>query len=307
MGEVKYMLVSDIHLNYPALDRLIQDLKVELREHRDLKVIFVGDFIDGVKDYEGSMECMFGKLNRLQDSFPNRVIYLYGNHDYAFVDYITKTGTKNTYLHEWVGIGGYSSMRKMGLNMGQVFEETSKWVLGSKIDYLNSMGLVNLLDFYQNRLQHFYIDKTILAIHAGLDLKDLHDKGWSSESVSEIIRPFLSGDQHTCEHLWYRGEFFNKNYSENVVNLKDKVVVVGHTPVFTINWNDKKSNKVVKIKHEKIGLTKYLIDSGSNSGSSLGCITVLNLDENGKFINYKQYKDTGKVLNKRKLTEVIKG
>ncbi|MDR1576783.1 MAG: serine/threonine protein phosphatase [Deltaproteobacteria bacterium] len=83
MEEPRIFAVGDIHGCRLKLDRLLA--KIDWRPENQEKLIFLGDYIDRGPDSFGVVETVLG----LQSLHPQEIIFLKGNHEQMFTNFIT--------------------------------------------------------------------------------------------------------------------------------------------------------------------------------------------------------------------------
>lgn len=128
---MRTIAIGDIHGGFKALEQLIK--KIDLRE--DDLLIFLGDYIDGWSESYEVIEFLISLQQKRIENNLTAPIYLRGNHDELFLNYLT-TKEQNDM---WLFHGGQSTVESYQNRSEEDFEKH--------------------LDFFKNSLYNYYIDE----------------------------------------------------------------------------------------------------------------------------------------------------
>ncbi|GAK92675.1 serine/threonine protein phosphatase [Nonlabens ulvanivorans] len=137
---MRTIAIGDIHGGYKALEQLLD--KIDLQD-RDL-LIFLGDYIDGWSQSFEVIEFLISlKRKRIQNN-QTAPIYLRGNHDELFLNYLKTKAQNSMWLHH----GGQSTIDSYKNRSTKDFERH--------------------VEFFEKGLKNYYIDKSNNGFfHAG--------------------------------------------------------------------------------------------------------------------------------------------
>ncbi|WP_400164146.1 metallophosphoesterase family protein [Brevibacillus sp. TJ4] len=199
--------VSDIHGQYLALQKALREVSFSPESGDQLYVL--GDLVDrGPHSREVLLE-----LLGMQQSYPNQVILLKGNHEQMLQDWLLRQGNPEMYLRF---NGGDATIRSLlhdhplrraflsSMPSGEVQEEARNLILARYPQLLSALSSLPLyVDLPHGRSNGA---PPVLLVHAG-------------------IRPGLPlNRQKPDDLLWIREPFYNHYNGE-------LGVVFGHTPV----------------------------------------------------------------------------
>lgn len=245
-----YLVIADIHANYQALQKLTD---LDVMTHEDLTIVFIGDYLDGLTLTERATIKTLTFIKDLQEKRKN-VYVLLGNHDTPIVK-IFKNEKLNKRIYNqvfnWIFlIGGLATLN----NVDNKFKENNLHLL-SDPNYKNLQIIYqyirsNIIEpnfeiFEWLSKQPLYLKfDNLLFSHAGLKLNK-----------------YLK-DQTEMDLTWTRDEFFSpKLYNiRPLPYYKDKTIILGHTPVQTLNFGNITGEPV-----NLINPNTWLIDGSSNS------------------------------------------
>ncbi|MEC9368440.1 MAG: metallophosphoesterase family protein [Pseudomonadota bacterium] len=181
-GAVIYAL-SDIHGRADLLAELLGRIDTDARGTGadDLRLVFLGDYVDRGPDSRGVIELL---LSGLPDSFS--VTCLMGNHERMLLDFLDGDD-----MEHWMSNGAEATVESYGIDAGDIH-----WAEGRAEDCRKEFTRLlptahrNFLD----GLQHWHAAGGYHFVHAGvrpgvpLDQQDSHDMLW-------IRSPFLHSDK----------------------------------------------------------------------------------------------------------------
>lgn len=238
-----FVAISDFHgLDYP-LDKVLQHY---INEYGCVYIL--GDAIDRGEDLEGSggLELLL-KIKDLTQKFPNRVVYLPGNHDEFLIGYAKNKG--ENYERNLLSNGG----RKTIEDLERLYSKDKK-----KYDELLSwLGKCPI-----QRVHHYQGKKYVLA-HA-LFNQALYDYNpyyclddYFMENPNSKVR------RMAFDSMWYRKER-DGLYNPKELPMSDVSMVVGHTPL--------RFRKGLDLNQKDINnrdISVYCVDGGIAYGNSM--------------------------------------
>lgn len=223
----KLLTFTDIHGCADTLKSLVKKVKPS---DNDI-LIFLGDYVDrGDKSFE-----VVDYLIELNKTY--ECVFLKGNHEDMWLDYLNKTATMSEYNMFFYN-GGTSTLNSYCDNI--IDEETGKPLLnGNGLDFKDLPQ--SHQEFYNNLKLYHEIDDFIF-VHAGLN-------------------PEYGLDQQTEQDLlWIRNPFLFHNSQV----IEGKTIVHGHTPM-----EPEELDNYHSVYNDKINL-----DSACVFGYSLTCMNV---------------------------------
>lgn len=160
--------LNDIHGYY---DEMLSTLQlIDLNNNPNNKLIFLGDYINRGKN---SCKVLY-KIIELEEEYPNQVIVLLGNHDVAFIEWLTN---KIEYF-EWspLDIGQYTirsfysekELEKIKqLAIQKNYTESQIYQVYSRTIQKKHPALISWLKFkYQN--ERYFETENQIYVHAGI-------------------------------------------------------------------------------------------------------------------------------------------
>lgn len=166
---MKTYVIGDVHGCIDALLNLLDQINEDSQGGWDEdKMVFLGDYVDRGPDSKRVLDVAMA----LQESLPDRVTCLRGNHEDMMLD--THAGRS----YDWLSNGGFNTLKSFGVDR---IED----VPPQYIDWLKSLKL-----FHQDEFR-FYV-------HAGID-------PWDPLEM-QIAQP----EVYKGTWLWVRHEFLNK-------------------------------------------------------------------------------------------------
>ena len=192
---VRIYAVGDIHGRLDLLDRLLAMIDAEPAAGLDVRLVFLGDYVDRGPDSAG----VLGRLAQLASERP-ATVFLKGNHEAAMLDFLTDPEEGK----DWLDWGGMETLESYGV--------PSPWTLSS--DALVAALAARLPAAHAMLLERLALSHTAgdyFFAHAG-------------------VRPGVALDAQAADDLlWIRGAFHDAKPAER----PEKVVVHGHHPVKT--------------------------------------------------------------------------
>lgn len=181
--------VGDIHGCADELDTLLEALDVG----REDKVVFLGDYVDRGP----SPSRVIDRLVDLRDSQTCRTVFLRGNHEDMFFDFI---GERGRHGEAFLFNGGRTTLASYGIPPSLPRSQVREKLPASHLEFLRALEL----------LHH---DEPFLFVHAGVS----------------PIRPLE--DQLEEDLLWIREEFIRNRHPFA------QTIVFGHTPQREVFWH----------------------------------------------------------------------
>ena len=191
---MRRLVIGDIHNNYKALKQVIERSNYDYNE--DL-LIFLGDYVDGYSHARKTIDFLL----KIQEKSKNKPIFLMGNHDLWFLNYL-KFGTVDNI---WLANGGDTTYKDFNFTTISCFEEKEKY-----------------FDFFNNLYYYYLDDDNNAFVHAGFY------KGLGKDDTN-----FYIWDRE----LWDLALEVDKKWKQGI---KDKTlsqykeIFIGHTT--TMNW-----------------------------------------------------------------------
>jgi serine/threonine protein phosphatase 1 len=190
----KTIVIGDIHGALLALKDLLNQINLSAND----TLIFLGDYVDGWSDSFYTIEFL------IQLKKTNRCVFLRGNHDDLFLQYL-KT---NTYNEEWLKHGGQSTI--------EAYQNKSKEQIEKHIDFLE-----NLKDYHLD-------DHNRLFVHAGFT----NIKGVDYEYFNKMF--------YWDRSLWELAVALDKNLTPEDIYYPERLkiykeIYIGHTPTTRLN------------------------------------------------------------------------
>ena len=231
---VRHIIIGDVHGNHLGVKKLLKS--VHYNPNNDI-LVFVGDYNDHhfLPNYstKKTIDLMI-KLKKESSS----VYYVLGNHDLWFREWLNKGGIPNPI---WIKQGADETFKSYGIKSLNDAE--------GNIDKISKSHI----EFYNNVIQDYYIDDSIIVIHGGFT-----NIGQMSSISNEQILEY----EQVYQMVWDRRYIFTKlNKDKDIFEkyFNNRYLIVGHTPYgpYENNLNNK----------------WLLVDGGSKSGKlQLGVI-----------------------------------
>lgn len=226
---------TDIHGHFDAWLAGLKSAGVSV-ENGD-KLIILGDLIDRGPD---SLRCVQFALE-LKEKYPDNVVYLKGNHEQMFLNFLEidptmrygKIHMEGAFKH-WSQNGGLQTLNSFIPDFENYSVEETQVLL--KIKYESLIEQLESLPLY-------HIDGDFAFVHAG----------FSSNTPLE--------EQEEDDMLWIREDFFHSFEAISGDPLENKMIIHGHTPVvYMPGYNG---------KNEFVGKHHICIDGGAAMGKEI--------------------------------------
>jgi serine/threonine protein phosphatase 1 len=187
-------VIGDIHGRSDLLDRMINEIGRDLKEHpvSDCLTVTLGDYVDRGPDSRGVLDRLAG------NPFPTPFVALKGNHEALLETFLRDPGTAD----HWRRLGGLETLRSYGVPvasvmMGKNYREAAAAFRGAvpreHVGFLGSLKISLMVGTY-------------FLCHAG-------------------VRPGIPLERQSADDLmWIREPFLSSRADYG------KVVVHGHTP-----------------------------------------------------------------------------
>ncbi len=167
---MRNIVIGDIHGGYRALLQLIDRIGVTPED----RLIFLGDYVDGWSESFEVVEWMITLSRKRNNNNQTAPIYLRGNHDQLFLDYLTGENKEN---EMWLYHGGTSTVRSYQGRDAAVVEQHIQFFKNSLVDFYEHDGYGFFHAGFQNlkgpHFEHFpemtYWDRTLWEMARATD------------------------------------------------------------------------------------------------------------------------------------------
>jgi serine/threonine protein phosphatase 1 len=185
----RLLAVGDVHGCMEELRALLDAVRPTAAD----KLVFLGDYVDRGANSRGVIDL----LVELRDSGRCRTVFLRGNHEDMFLDFI---GERGHHGEAFLFNGGRSTLASYGLPQGLRGEEVRGKIPESHVEFLRNLEL-------------HHLDEPFLFVHAG-------------------VSPIRSlADQLEEDLLWIRDQFIRARHPF------PQTIVFGHTPQREVLWH----------------------------------------------------------------------
>ena len=187
--EVTVYVIGDIHGCLDPLLRTIEAIDADIAQRRPnyCAEIYLGDYVDRGPDSAGVLECL------IQRQRMRRMIFIKGNHDEMFEDFVSGKRA----LADWLPYGGGETLRSYGATAEQIVSNSEEIPLLIPAHHLNFLAQCE---------PSFQIEDYFFT-HAG-------------------VKPGVPlNSQARADLMWIREEFLN--YRGNF----GAIIIHGHSPV----------------------------------------------------------------------------
>jgi serine/threonine protein phosphatase 1 len=191
--------IGDIHGCRQELATLLAEIHPEPGD----TVVFLGDYIDRGPDSKGVLD----DLIAYEQACPATVIFLRGNHEDMFLDYLGGLAAVG-YGEAFLTNGGRRTLASYGITVpwhGGSYADTARLDLAHGRSLAAKIPPVHLAFLERTRLAYEWGDH--LCVHAGINPR----RTWDDQDPEDL--------------LWIRGDFINHKHP-----VEPRTVVFGHTP-----------------------------------------------------------------------------
>ena len=198
------IVVGDLHGNWNGLDRLLDDTGYQPGKDR---LIFVGDYNDHPPGTGGSVQLLVERLIGLADQDRQGVVFVRGNHDQMFADWLDGTGPPDV---SWLWQGGVETLESYGIAGEDNWDRHR--VPESHRTFISAVPVP------------YYCDGELVVIHAGFRTGEQ----MAAVAAGRTIRP---GDLHDL--MWDREFIFAEDadtHGQFEEALGYRYLVTGHSP-----------------------------------------------------------------------------
>lgn len=237
----RVLCIGDIHGNFKALEQVLTKSKYDYSKD---KLIFLGDYVDGLPDsYK-----VVNKLLEIEKNSVFKPIFIKGNHDIWFRDYLNMGKKEDIWLLQ----GGKETLES--------YEQAGLYRYSLEMDIHRN---------FFNKLQDFYIDSSNRAfVHGGFE--DIRGLGYEDENTYSWDR-----------NLFKQSLFNDKENEELLSNYKQ--IFIGHTDVTITNkiyfeWLELGLREKISYAPFK---TKNIVNLDTGAGF-IGVLTIMDIDT-GKY------------------------
>lgn len=203
-----FVVVSDFHSYEWPLNKIE---KYYLNEYD--KIYILGDATDRGKENNGTGGLrILQKIKELTEKYPNRVIYIPGNHDQFVYEYMNGSFLGEANLYGNGGSKTVEDLTKLKENNLYEFEKLKNWLGNLPIQVI-----------------HKYNGKSYALAHAFFD-KDVYDENPNfSLKILEDCTP-RSYEGKLANILWFRKAKMPNDYRYDNLPPANTIMVIGHTP-----------------------------------------------------------------------------
>ncbi len=185
----RLLAVGDIHGCLDELSVLLDAIQPTSAD----KIVFLGDYVDRGPSPRGVIDLLIA----LRDSRRCQTVFLRGNHEDMFLDFI---GERGRHGEAFLFNGGRITLASYGLPTVLAGDEVRVQLPEPHLEFLRGLELRHL-------------DEPFLFVHAGVS----------------PIRPFA--EQNEEDLLWIRDEFIRNRHPFS------QTIVFGHTPQREVLWH----------------------------------------------------------------------
>lgn len=287
-----FVAVSDFH----SMEWPLEKVKKNYLNEYD-KVFILGDTTDRGEDWNGKYGLdLLLEVKELTDRYPNRIVYIPGNHDAALYDYAK-------YQDQ-------DAERLLQINGGSATIEDIEYLRRRNPRLLNE--LTDWLGKQPLQQMHEFGDKKYALAHAFFNQR-LYDRApeYSLENVHRLKRQYGSNSKnyrYISDILWFRKG--QDKYLPEDVPRKGIIEIIGHTPL-----ESRQGKNLDLERKDGSTLMVHCVDGGiaydgimlKYDGGSRPMITerVGHSDTSPKMIYQQQKKQREKENNKDKVERII--
>ncbi len=156
-------IIGDIHGRADLVETMLEliDAHIGGTAAADPKLVFVGDYIDLGPD----SAVVLSRMRELQESFPDNVTCLMGNHERMMLDFIADPTTRGP---RWMRAGAAETMRSFGVATADLEDSTEYDAFPAAAHSLRRRIPKDTLKWVEN-LPLSWSSGNLWAVHAGAD------------------------------------------------------------------------------------------------------------------------------------------
>lgn len=203
-----FVVVSDLH----STPWTLKKIKEEFLEKYD-KIFILGDVTDRGENSNGKKGILMLRIiKEMTEDYPNRVIYIPGNHDYFLFKYATLDKEhQNEYRTLQIKNGGYYTYKDL-----EDLKITNQLEYLELISWLSKQPLQYIHEFNNQKyaLAHALFDMSIYKLNKDANLTD-----------------YIKNKEKYHNILWFR-KIDNFTYEPQDMPDSSYKMIIGHTPAF---------------------------------------------------------------------------
>lgn len=233
-----FIVISDFHSYSWPVD-IIEEKFINTYD----KIYILGDATDRGVDNKGTNGInLLIRIMELTKKYPDKVIYIPGNHDQMLYRYMLD------------GLDKYDIFRNGGRNTILKIKEIKKYnqpLFDELFNWLGNLPIQRIHEYNGQKyaLAHALFNQRIYDENPSFNLKDLYDMSYTHRQKIKNI-------------MWFRKD--DGLYGRSELPDKDTIMVVGHTP-YQLRKN--KSLNLINNQFEEIRV--HSVDGGIGIGSNL--------------------------------------
>lgn len=208
-----FVAISDFH----AIEWPLEKVKKYYLNEYD-KVFILGDVTDRGEDWNGKHGLdLLLQVKELADRYPNRIVYIPGNHDAALYDYAKYQDQDAERLLQING-------RFTTIEDIEYLRRRNPRLLNELTDWLGKQPLQQMHEFGDKKyaLAHAFFNQKLYDKAPKYSLENLHRLKRKYESNSKVYR-------YVSDILWFRKG--KDRYLKEDVPGKGIIEIIGHTPL----------------------------------------------------------------------------
>lgn len=208
-----FVVLSDFH----AIKWPLEKVKDYYLNEYD-KIFILGDATDRGKDWQGTGGIeLLQEIKELSDKYPNRVIYIPGNHDVSLYDYAKYKDEDGKHLTEING--GYETIEEIDMLKRQNKEQAEEL-----IEWLGNLPMQRIHEYNNQKyaLAHAFFNQWLYDNKPDFSLEHLHGQKMKYGKDDEHYKYLL-------DIVWFRKN--KDNYYPLDLPKNDVIEIVGHTPL----------------------------------------------------------------------------
>ena len=234
-----FVVLSDFH----AIKWPLEKVKDYYLNEYD-KIFILGDATDRGEDWQGTGGIeLLQEIKELSDKYPNRVIYIPGNHDVLLYDYAKYKDEDGKNLIEING--GYETIEEIDRLKRNNPEQAQKL-----IEWLGRLPMQRMHEYNNQKyaLAHAFFNQWLYDNKPNFSLEHLHEQK----------KKYGRNDEHykyLLDVVWFRKN--KDNYNPLDLPQNDVIEIVGHTPL-----SYRGSNSLDLERKDGSMLKVYCVDGG---------------------------------------------